>query len=279
MNMTTTRRTFFKQSLLAACTAALLLSCRQQPAEQPILYNAFSHNDYWRERPLLDALSYRFNCVEADLWLMDGELYVSHDRPQPSPSITFRSLYLEPLMKHVRDNGGQVYPGSDRPFYLMVDCKEKGEEMYRVLKKQMEPYKDLLCRVEDGRYREGAILFFLSGNRPKQSLPAETTRFTFLDGRIEDLGQGIPASVSPVISDNYANFFTWKGEGDMPAAELAKMRDIIRRVHNEGKLFRWWGAPDTEQFKRFFLDEGVDLVGADDLGTLYSVLRPQPANK
>lgn len=258
--------------------SALLLSCRQQ-AEQPILYNAFSHNDYWRERPLLDALSYRFNCVEADLWLIDGELYVSHDRPQPSPSITFRSLYIEPLMKHVRDNGGQVYPGSDRPFYLMVDCKEKGEEMYRVLKEQMEPYKDLLCRVEDGRYREGAILFFLSGNRPKQSLPAETTRFTFLDGRIEDLGQGIPASVSPVISDNYANFFSWKGEGDMPADELAKMRDIIRRVHDEGKLFRWWGAPDTEQFKRFFIDEGVDLVGADDLGTLYSVLRPQPANK
>ena len=50
------------------------------------------------------------------------------------------------------------------------------------------------------------------------------------------------------------------------------MREIIRKVHDEGKLFRWWGAPDTEQFKRFFIKEGVDLVGADDLNGLYNVL-------
>lgn len=241
---------------------------------ESVLYNAFSHNDYWRERPLLDALSFRFNCVEADLWLIDGELYVSHDRPEPSPSITFRRLYLEPLIERIRSNGGQVYPGSDRPFYLMVDCKEQGEEMYKILKAQMEPYKDLFCRVENGEYKEGAVLFFLSGDRPKQSLPQESTRFTFLDGQIEDLGCGIPASLAPVVSDNYSNFFTWKGEGEMPAAELERMRDIIRRVHAEGKLFRWWGAPDTEQFKRFFLSEGVDLVGADDLTTLRNVLCP-----
>ena len=51
-----------------------------------------------------------------------------------------------------------------------------------------------------------------------------------------------------------------------------EMREIIRKVHDEGKLFRWWGAPDTEQFKRFFIKEGVDLVGADDLNGLYNVL-------
>ena len=43
-----------------------------------VYYNAFSHNDYERAKPLADALSLGFNCVEADLWLIDGELYVSH---------------------------------------------------------------------------------------------------------------------------------------------------------------------------------------------------------
>ena len=57
-----------------------------QKASSAIHYNAFSHNDYWREKPLLDALSFRFNCVEADLWLIDDELYVSHDRPEPYTS-------------------------------------------------------------------------------------------------------------------------------------------------------------------------------------------------
>ena len=195
-----------------------------QKASSAIHYNAFSHNDYWRERPLLDALSFRFNCVEADLWLIDGELYVSHDRPEPNPAITFENLYLKPLVARIQANGGKVYPDSDRPFYLMVDCKAQGEEMYKLLKKQMEPYKEYFCSVDNGEYKEGAVLF------------------------------------------------TWKGEGEMPADQLQKMREIIRKVHDEGKLFRWWGAPDTEQFKRFFIKEGVDLVGADDLNGLYNVL-------
>lgn len=91
-----------------------------QKASSAIHYNAFSHNDYWRERPLLDALSFRFNCVEADLWLIDGELYVSHDRPEPNPAITFENLYLKPLVARIQANGGKVYPDSDRPFYLIL---------------------------------------------------------------------------------------------------------------------------------------------------------------
>ena len=47
----------------------------QQPEKsQKVYYNAFSHNDYEHERPLFDALDLGFNCVEADLWLIAGEL-------------------------------------------------------------------------------------------------------------------------------------------------------------------------------------------------------------
>ena len=258
--------------LWCVCQANVLFAQTSGNDRQEVHYNAFSHNDYWRPKPLLDALSFRFNCVEADLWLIDGELYVSHDRPQPDPSITFEHLYLKPLVDRIRANGGKVYPGSDRPFYLMVDCKTDGEPMYEVLKKQMGPYKDLFCSVDNGTYKEGAILFFLSGNRPLKSLPKEKSRFAFLDGWFKDMGKGIPASLVPVVSENYKAFFTWDGSGEMPADQLKKMRGIIEEVHKEGKLFRWWGAPDTETFKRLFIKEGVDLVGADNLKGLYDVL-------
>ena len=52
---------------------------RAQNSNKVIHYNAFSHNDYWREHPLTDALDLGFNCVEADLWEIDDELYVSHE--------------------------------------------------------------------------------------------------------------------------------------------------------------------------------------------------------
>ena len=74
---------------------------------QTIHYNAFSHNDYERPRPLFDALSFQFNCVEADLWLIDGELYVSHDSVAPNPDITFEKLYLLPLVERIKKNGGK----------------------------------------------------------------------------------------------------------------------------------------------------------------------------
>lgn len=241
-----------------------------------IHYNAFSHNDYSRENPLTDALSFRFNCVEADLYLINGELYVSHEPPDSLDNRrTFKELYLKPLVDRIRKNAGKIYPGSDRPFLLMVDCKTNGDEMYPVLKAQLEPYKDLFCLVEEGTFKEGAILFFLSGDRPMNSLPQETTRFTFLDGRISDLGKNIPYSLMPVVSDNFSSFFTWKGEGQMPADELKRMREIMTQAHKEGKLFRWWGAPDTENYKRFILKEGIDLIGADDLNSLFTILNEE----
>ncbi len=249
----------------------LMWTCLNVQAQE-VRYNAFSHNDYWRARPLFDALDYGFNCVEADLWLIGGELYVAHDRPNPDTSIVFSKLYLKPLVERIQKNGGKVYPAGDRPFSLMIDCKTDGEEIYPVIKKQLEPYRELFCSIEDGVYKEGAILLFFSGKHPRKTILAETSRFVFLDGTIADLGKGISKTGMPVISDNFAAFFSWRGEGNMPEQELNEMRTIIRRVHDEGKLFRWWGAPDSPYFKRFFLQEGIDLIGADDLGQLYEIL-------
>src|SRR5258708_25649063 len=39
---------------------------------------AHSHNDYEQRRPLLDSLALGYRSVEADIWLRDGELRVSH---------------------------------------------------------------------------------------------------------------------------------------------------------------------------------------------------------
>lgn len=54
----------------------------------------------------------------------------------------------------------------------MTDFKANGEGIYEVLKKQMKPYRNYFCSVEDGVYQERAVLFFISGNRPLQTLPS-----------------------------------------------------------------------------------------------------------
>ena len=70
--------------------------------------------------------------------------------------------------------------------------------------------------------------------RPRKAIAAETNRFIFLDGTIEDLGKGIPAVLMPVISDNYSKYIGWKGQGEIPAEKLEKVREYIRQTHAEG---------------------------------------------
>ena len=49
------------------------------------LPNAHAHNDYRHGRPLQDALEHGFTSIEADVLLINGELYVGHAMP-PEPS-------------------------------------------------------------------------------------------------------------------------------------------------------------------------------------------------
>src|SRR5688500_17684262 len=62
---------------VSAHTADSLVSGQVVPLER-----AHAHNDYEHERPLYDALDHGFKSVEADIWLIDGELVVSHDDPR-----------------------------------------------------------------------------------------------------------------------------------------------------------------------------------------------------
>ncbi len=225
------------------------------------------------QTPLKNALNFRFNAVEADLHLIEGQLYVSHDKPKDLlKAPTFENLYIKPLVSLIEKNEGRVYPGSNRPFYLMIDFKTNGDEAYQLLIDQLQPHEKYFCSIKNGKYKEGAILLFCSGSRPRQSVQSRSSRIVFLDGLVEELNKGIPATLTPVISDNYAARFCWRGEGEMPEPELEKLRGIINQTHAEGKLFRFWGAPDTKAFQRFFLKEGIDLIGADDLKTLYDIL-------
>lgn len=258
--------------LFLALLGAVFTSCEDRK-DTKICYNAFSHNDEMRENPLTDALNYGFNCVEADAHLIDGKLYVTHDYPEDTSKLkTLEELYLQPLFKRVKDNGGTVYPYSVQPFYLMVDIKENGDEFYAVLKPVLESNKEMFCSVENGKYKEGPILLFFSGNRPMQSLPVEISRFAFLDGKFGDLNKGISYTLMPVVSDEFAAYFQWNGNGVMPENELQQLRVRVKQAHAEGKKIRFWGGPDTKDYQLMQLEEGVDMIGTDDLAALHQLV-------
>jgi hypothetical protein len=117
----------------------------------------------------------------------------------------------------------------------------------------------------------------ISGNRPIAQIAADSNRLAGIDGRLSDLDSDKPADVLPVISDNWVLHFKWRGQGPMPESERARLRSIVKRVHERGRRVRFWATPEREAVWKELLDAGVDLVNTDDLPGLERFLRSTSA--
>jgi hypothetical protein len=234
---------------------------------------AHAHNDYEHERPLNDALSHGFTSVEADVWLVDGELLVAHDLVDVDPAKTLESLYLDPLEDLTRGRDRSVYPGWDGSLQLLIDIKSDGESTYAAVDEALAEHERMMTRSVHGRVRTGPVTAVISGNRPLATMQAQAVRYAFYDGRSGDLGSGLPASLIPLVSDNWTKLFTWQGEGEMPAAERERLRAFVDQAHAAGYRVRFWATPDQPGAAREAMwtelaDAGVDHINTDDLAGL-----------
>ncbi|WP_250006678.1 phosphatidylinositol-specific phospholipase C/glycerophosphodiester phosphodiesterase family protein [Actinoplanes sp. M2I2] len=269
-------------SLVVAVSAALAFApavahADGRPGARP-LARAHAHNDYEHERPLADALAHGFTSVEADIYLVDGELLVAHDLEDVVPGRTLQSLYLEPLKQRVRANHGRVYRGSPISLQLLVDIKNTGPATYTELDRVLRRYRDILTTYAWGKVLKDAVTVVVSGDRPRDLMAEQPVRRAFYDGRAADLGSGAPASFIPLISDNWNNLFTWQGVGPMPAAERAKLRQFIHDAHASNQRVRFWATPDTpgparDALWRELVAADVDHINTDDLAGLEAFLR------
>jgi hypothetical protein len=227
-----------------------------------------AHNDYEQARPLHDALEVRAASIEADVHLVDGRLLVAHDREDVRPERTLESLYLEPLRARIREAGGTVYPGDDRPVILLVDIKSEAGPTLRAVEAVLERYAGIVTRFEAGRIHPGAVTVIVSGNRDGPALERPGRRLAAMDGRLADLGQGSAVASIPLVSDNWARHFAWRGEGAMPDEERARLRALAGQARAEGRLLRFWNTPDQPPLWRELEAAGVGLIGTDNLPAL-----------
>ncbi|MEW1692215.1 phosphatidylinositol-specific phospholipase C/glycerophosphodiester phosphodiesterase family protein [Streptomyces sp. NPDC091265] len=243
------------------------------------LPRAHAHNDYLHTRPLHDALAHGFTSVEADVFLVDGELLVAHEATGLDPARTLSALYLGPLLDRVRANHGTVFPGDRTPVQLLIDIKTDGAAAYRELDRQLRSHRQMLTAFRHGRVRPGAVTPVVSGDRTARApMEAQPTRYAFYDGRLDDLGTAAAASFIPLISSSWTESFSWLGAGPFPPDERERLRSLTDAAHRRGQRVRFWATPDVPGPERDavwaeLLAAGVDHLNTDDLAGLARFLR------
>jgi hypothetical protein len=251
---------------LAVACASVATTCGQpaSAAEPRPLERAHAHNDYEHKRPLFDALDQGICSVEADIFLVDGQLLVGHFRRFLKPERTLESLYLNPLRERIKQNGGRVYPGGPE-FTLLIDLKTNGEQTYAALKEVLAKYADFINSPTNATGPRKAVNVIATGNRPAAVIAADPERLVGIDGTLRDLDSDQPANVIPLISDNWASFFKWRGKGPIPPEEHEKIVAAVKKAHAHGRRLRYWAAPNDTAVWQELYDDGVDLLNVDDL--------------
>ena len=261
-------------ALALLCVVTLsIASGRKTPVEPGApLENAHAHNDYEHDRPFWDAYRVGFTSFEADIHLVGDALLVGHDPEDLRPDRTLEALYLEPMDELCARHGGYVYPAPTQ-VTLLIDIKTEAQSTYAALKPRLERFAARLTRYEDEAVVPGPIIAILSGNRPKEVLASETTRWAFHDGRLPDLDHGIDPQLTPLISDNWAHHFDWDATGPLSESEATKLSALVQKTHAAGARLRFWNLPDEPAAWEALRAAGVDWINTDRLDDLGQFLR------
>jgi glycerophosphoryl diester phosphodiesterase len=242
------------------CGALSLIAIGQQKVFDAS--NGHAHNDYVHPVPFYTAYKAGFGSIEADIFPVNGILYVAHSRNEIKPALTLKSLYLEPLLKELAAN-------RSRHIKLLVDIKEDHELSLELLMQDIEPLIQYLSTPKENKQ----LVILISGKRPLPSEYKNYPGYIFFDDDLQLTHTVSEWERVGLVSQPFTNYSAWKGENTIEPADKKRLQHTIDSVHFAGKAIRFWAAPDNEASWKLQMQLGVDLVGTDKIGELAAFMR------
>lgn len=256
-------------------TILFLLGWFTSFSQSTIPLPAHSSMDYEQPRPLFSALQLRYASVEADVFLVNGELLVGSEVNNLIPGRTLGNLYLEPLRLLSMRNGGQIYAETTSPLILIVDIKTAAEATYQQLERALGPYERMLTQFTPDSTKPGAITVVVSGNRPRGLMENQAQRFSAYDGNLTDLtGGNVNPNFTPVISGDWGSVFAWHGAGNMPEEERQRLDTFSQLARNSNVKLRFLATPELPSVWQELNNARVGLIEAEKIEALSQILNP-----
>lgn len=224
-------------------------------AQSPLL-KAHAHNDYEHERPFFDAFQLGFGSIEADVYAVNGQLLVGHERNQLSLNRNLKDLYIDPIIRVLKAN-------KEGNFHqLLIDSKTSADSTLPLIIAALKPHAEII--------QQKGFRIVISGNRPKPSQYIESPAWITFDGRSDER---FPTNKVVLESESMLKFGFWGGQGPIPANLKEKLKNYVNEVHANGRKVRLWATPDSLLGYQALLDIGVDYIGTDKLSLLADYLK------
>jgi alkaline phosphatase len=230
--------------------------------------NAHSHNDYEQKVPFVLAYNAHFGSIEADIWEVNGELFVAHNRDQITPERTLDALYIQPIVSRFEENKGKAWIDYEGSFQLLIDLKTPFEPTLSTLAEKLKKYPE----VFDPAVNPNAVKVVISGNRPDPQKFDDYPEFIFFDGLLNLHYDEKQLKRIVLFSDNLANHTSWKGKGNIPSNDLQKLKQVIDSVHKLKRPVRFWNAPDNPEVWQLFKNWNIDIINTDHIQQLENFL-------
>ena len=226
--------------------------------EYPVLIH--SHNDYWRPVPFWTAYSSKLYSYEADIYYVDGQIYVAHDREDIKPENTLEKLYIEPIVSVYKANEGKPWKDAKHGIQLLVDIKDETDPSMQALSEAFGRYPE----VFDRSVNPYGVQIAITGNFPEPEDFDKWPKFMGIDGRLDIDYTPEQFERVVLISEYLGDFVKWNGKGTLIPEQEEKLKEVIDRVHKMGRPIRFWSTPECETTYYTFYNLGIDFVNTDD---------------
>jgi len=225
----------------------------------------FAHNDYVHERPFYGSYEKQVDFIEADVFYKRENLLVAHTAMEINDGRTLGTLYLKPIDDQIKQNKGNIYPDQSKRLTLMIDLKTDGRKTLQALVKELENFPSLInCPT---------MTIAVSGDMPPPAEWVNYPGYIRFDGRPTINYSSEQLDRVTLISASFKNYSTWNGRDEMSKHDRANLKDVIQRVHSQGKLIRFWAIPDNEAAWKELIALGVDVINTDNVDEAVRVIR------
>ncbi|KAH7071344.1 hypothetical protein BKA63DRAFT_71109 [Paraphoma chrysanthemicola] len=247
-----------------------------------------SHNDYWRDRPFYTGLSYGAISTEADVWLINGTLYVGHEPSALTETRTLESLYIHPILDTLHrlnpksqfaqegEQNGIYDTSSGQTLYFFIDLKTASDETWPAVLEALEPLRsgNWLTTFDGKELYRRPVTIIGTGNTVLQDVLDYLPRDMFYDAPLAQLNASqyadLSANEAPIASTNFAASFGDVRKRELNEGQLELLKKQIGLAHEKGIMARYWNQPaypigTRNAIWRILWDEGVDLLNVDDL--------------